>query len=250
MYFVLRSVDEAIATVKLSRGKVNAINEELTEELRGCLEELGEDPQVRAVVLTGQGSFFSFGLDIPAFLTYPKRDFMRFVEKFADLYTYLFMSKKPVVAALNGHTIAGGCMLASACDYRIMVSGKTRISLNEINFGSSLFPGSVEMLKYCAGQRNAELIAYTGAMYGAEEAKDLGLIDQVVPEADLAYTSMKVAREFAGRYSPAFESIKKLLRIDTSEQMRLKDRRYAEEMVDIWYSEQTWKQLENIRIHA
>lgn len=250
MGFVVTSVHEAIATVTLSRGKVNAINEAATEELRRCLEELTEDSQVRAVVLTGQGSFFSFGLDIPEFLTYPRRDFMRFVEKFADLYTFIFMLKKPIVAALNGHTIAGGCMLATACDYRIMVSDKARISLNEINFGSSLFPGSVEMLKYCTGQRNAELIAYTGAMYAPEEARGLGLVDQVVPAADLAGRTLQIARDFAQRYSPAFESIKMLLRIDTSERMRLKDRRYAKDMVDIWYSEQTWKQLENIKIHA
>jgi len=66
------------------------------------------------VVLTGRDRFFSFGLDIPEFLSYSKPDFIRFVTKFADLYTYVFLYPKPVLAALNGHTIAGGCMLATA----------------------------------------------------------------------------------------------------------------------------------------
>jgi len=247
---VAQSINENIALVKLQRGKVNAINEALTEELKGCLEKLAADSAVRAVILTGEGSFFSFGLDIPEFLTYPKESFKRFVEKFADLYTSIFMFPKPVLAALNGHTVAGGCMMATACDYRVMVSGKARISLNEINFGSSLFPGSAEMLKYCAGHRHAELIAYTGAMYSAEEAKDLGLVDQVVSEEKLSESVIQMAREFAKRYGPAFESIKRLLRADTAERMKHQDRILRDEMVDIWYSEQTRKQLQNIKIHA
>jgi enoyl-CoA hydratase/carnithine racemase len=112
---------------------------------------LAADADVKAVVLSGKGNFFSFGLDVPEFLQYAKDDFIRFVTKFADLYTYIFVYPKPVIAALNGHTVAGGCMLATACDYRVMVSGKARISLNEIKFGSSLFPAALN-LKYCTGR--------------------------------------------------------------------------------------------------
>jgi Delta3-Delta2-enoyl-CoA isomerase len=249
MGFVLTSMHGNVAKVVLNRGKVNPINEPFTEELKSRFEELALDASVKAVVLTGREKFFSFGLDIPEFLDYTKESFIRFVTKFADLYTYIFLFPKPVIASLNGHTVAGGCMLATACDYRIMVSGKSRISLNEINFGSSLFPGSAEMLKYCTGSRNAELVAYTGAMFSAEEAKQVGLVDEVVSEAAVEEHSIKTAKEFARRYSPAFESIKMLLRHDTGEEMKRKDTRYRDEMVDIWYSEQTWKQLQNIKIH-
>jgi Delta3-Delta2-enoyl-CoA isomerase len=250
MGFVLTSMHGDVAKVVLNRGKVNPINEPFTEELMRRFEELALDPSVKAVVLTGREKFFSFGLDIPEFLGYTKESFIRFVSKFADLYTYVFLFPKPVIAALNGHTVAGGCMLATACDYRIMVSGKSRISLNEINFGSSLFPGSAEMLRYCTGSRNAELVAYTGAMFSAEEAKQLTLVDEVVPEEALDEHAIKTAKEFARRYGPAFESIKKLLRHDTGEEMKKKDAHYRDEMVDIWYSEQTWKQLQNIKIHG
>ncbi len=249
MKFVETSIDRHVAEVVLSRGTANAINEALVDELRRCFEELAADADVNAVVLTGNGNFFSFGLDVPEFLQYAKDDFIRFVTKFADLYTYIFLYPKPVIAALNGHTVAGGCMLATACDYRVMVSGKARISLNEIKFGSSLFPGSVEMLRYCTGPRNAEIVAYTGAKYSAEKAKGLGLIDQVVSQKDLTESAAVAAQEFARRYSPAFESIKKLLRYAVGEEMKRMDLRYSGEMVDIWYSEQTWKQLQQIKIH-
>jgi len=250
MAFVSTSISESIATVTLERGKVNAINEASTEEFKECLKQLASDSAIRAVILTGEGRFFSFGLDIPEFLTYSKESFSRFVGKFADLYTCIFSFPKPVLAALNGHTIAGGFMIATACDYRIMVSGKARMSLNEINFGSSLFPGSVEMLKYCVGHRHAETIACTGAMYSAEEAKSLGLVDRVVPEENLLESAMQAAQEFTQRYGPAYESIKKLLRSDTAERMKQKDRALANEIVDIWYSEETWKRLHNVKIHA
>ena len=113
------------------------------DETAGCLQSLAADPDIRAVILTGDGSFFSFGFDIPEFLSHSKESFSSLLKRFTGLYTYLFTYPKPVVAALNGHAVAGGCMLALACDYRIMVSGKAKISSNEIAFGSSVFAGSV-----------------------------------------------------------------------------------------------------------
>lgn len=250
MGFVTKSVDGPVATITISRGKVNAISEPVAEELSENFKDLLSDECVMAVVLTGHGGFFSFGLDIPEFLTYSKDDFKRFVRKFAELYTYIFTYPKPVIAALNGHTIAGGFMLATSCDYRIMVSGKSRMSLNEITFGSSLFPGSAEMLRYCVGERKAEIIAMTGDMYSAEQATEMGIADQVSTEESLKQDSMAVALGFVSRYGAAYKSIKKLLRSDTAESMRLKDEKYRDEMIDIWYSEDTWARLKKIRIRA
>ncbi len=249
MDFVSTSKDGQIVTVALRRPPVNSVTEALTDELTSTFRTLGDDPETEAVILTGSDKFFSFGLDAPEFLSYSKESFIRFVTKWADLYTLVFLCPKPVVAALNGHTMAGGCMLAIACDYRLMVTGKAKIGLNEINFGSSLFPGSVVMLAHCAGTRNAELIAYTGAAYSAEEAKHLGLVDQVVSEDDLMEKTLAVARGLADKHPPAFESIKMLLRKHVSEDMRQKDELYRKELVDIWYSDYTWEQLKKIKIH-
>ena len=105
----------------------------------------------RSVILTGTGRFFSFGFDIPEFLSYSKGEFEGYLDAFTDFYRYLFRFPKPVVAALNGHTVAGGCMMAIACDHRLMVDGKAKIALNEIGFGSSVFAGSTAILVYCIG---------------------------------------------------------------------------------------------------
>lgn len=250
MDFLGISKNEGIATVTLNRGKVNALNEQMVEQLKACFEELEGDNTIRVIILTGRGRFFSFGFDIPEFLSYSKDSFVRYLTKFTDLYTYLFTFPKPVVAALNGHTIAGGCMLATACDYRIMASGKAKISLNEIGFGSSVFAGSVEILKFCAGERNAQSILYSGAMYSAEQAKELGLVDQVSSEDSIIKDTETIAGDFAAKDASAFSSIKALLRKPAAEKMKEREKTSIREFIEIWYSDATWRKLQEIKIHS
>jgi enoyl-CoA hydratase/carnithine racemase len=242
------SKEDGIATVVLARGKVNALNETMVADLSNCFKRLESDDAVRAVIFTGHGKFFSFGFDIPEFLGYSKSDFERYLLSFTDLYTYLFLFPKPVIAALNGHAIAGGCMLSTACDARIMASGKARISLNEITFGATVFAGSVELLKCCVGHRNAELILHSGAMYSAEEAKQLGLVDQVCSPEELPGVALTVAREFAQKDSRAFKSLKSLLRRPIADRIAEKEKESIRAFVELWYSERTWKNLQAIQI--
>jgi 3,2-trans-enoyl-CoA isomerase len=250
MDFISLTTNEGIARVALNRGKVNAINEKVVDELTDCFRALSYDPGVKAVILTGEGKFFTFGFDIPEFLNYTKEAFVRYLTKFTGLYTDIFLYPKPVIAALNGHTIAGGCMLAIACDYRIMVPENARISLNEINFSSSVFAGSVELMKLLLGQRLAEAALLSGAMYSAEEALQLGLIDRIAAKADLENEAVKKAREYAAQDGAAFRSIKKLLRQATAEEMMKREKASILEFVDIWYSEKTWNNLQQKVIRA
>jgi enoyl-CoA hydratase/carnithine racemase len=250
MEYIFRTDQDGIARVAIRRGKVNAFNDAVIDEMSRTFTELALDPSVRAITLTGTGKFFSFGFDIPQFLGYNKEPFTRYLTNFTRLYREIFLHPKPVVAMLNGHTIAGACMIATACDYRVMVSGKARISLNEINFGSSVFAGSVEMLKLLVGARNAENVLYSGAMYSAEEALRMGLVDRVVSEEDLEAEAGKVAREYAARDADAFRSIKGLLRRSVAGQMERTERDSIEEFVRIWYSEKTWARLQGKTIHA
>jgi Delta3-Delta2-enoyl-CoA isomerase len=250
MEFVSVSVGGGIATVLLTRGKVNSLIEAVIDELSDCFHELSSDPQVKAVILTGSGKFFSFGFDIPHFMGHSKEDFTRYLTKFTDFYTELFVFPKPVIAALNGHTIAGGCMIATACDNRIMVTGKPKISLNEITFGSSVFAGSVDMLKACVGHQNAESILYSGGMYSAEQALDLGLVHQVSSEENLLADAKRVADNFANNSGQAFQSVKNLLRRPVAEEMKKREKQSILEFVDIWYSPETRAQTAKIKIHT
>jgi 3,2-trans-enoyl-CoA isomerase len=248
MNFIELQKGDGIATLTLSRGKVNALNGAVVDELRYSLNAIENDPEVRCVILTAGGKFFSFGFDIPEFLSFTKEQFTEFLVNFTGLYTSIFLYPKPVVAALNGHTIAGGCMLALACDYRIMVNGKAKIALNEISFGASVFAGSVEMLRFWAGNANATKVLFSGAMYTAEEAKEIGLVHEVVNADELMEVAQKTASNFAMKSLPAYASIKTLLRRGIGEEMRRRERASIKEFVDIWYSEPTWANLQNIKI--
>ena len=243
-------ISDGIATITLQRGKVNALNEQLVDELHHRLERLEKDSAVRSVIFTGRGKFFSFGLDIPELYDYSRESFAEFLRKFTGLYTRLFVFPKPVIAAINGHAIAGGCMLASACDFRLMVTGKAKISLNEITFGSSVFAGSVEMLKYVVGSRNAEHVLYSGAMFTAEEAAGFGLVDKVVTEETLESEARKIAVEMAGKSPDAFRSVKMLLRGPVAKVMEASEAASIREFVDIWYSPATREKVKNIQIHG
>lgn len=237
-----------ITTLALTRGKVNAINEEMADHLLETFRQLSTDTDTHALILTGQGSFFSFGLDVPELYDYSPTDFTRFLTKFTELYLRIFEFPKPVVAAINGHAVAGGFMIATPCDYRVMATGKAKISLNEITFGSSVFAGSLEILKCVTGHRNAESFALGGKMYSAEEARALGLIDEAcAPEAVLP-RAQAVATELAGRDAVAYAAIKKLLRDPVIEQIKHTETDSIRRFVEIWYSPSTRAQTKGIVI--
>jgi enoyl-CoA hydratase/carnithine racemase len=250
MNFLLSSKEKGIATVILQRGKVNALNELMVDELAEAFHIVEKDKGTKSVIITGRGKFFSFGFDVPEFLNYSKSDFVSYLEKFTNLYTYLFLFPKPIVAALNGHTIAGGCMLATACDVRVMATGKGKISLNEITFGAPVFGGSAEMLRFCVGSSNAQSILYSGAMYSAEEAFGMGLVDQVSSEETLAEDAREVAHNLGEKDSSAFTSIKKILRKPVAEKMGKHEKDYILEFADIWYSQSTQEKLQQIKIRS
>ena len=250
MTFVRLSVQEGIAEVRLERGKVNALNEQVVDELSHCLGNLANDSRVRGILLTGSGKFFSFGFDIPEFMGASKEVFAGYLEKFTTLYRDLFAHPRPVVAAINGHAVAGGCMLAIACDARVMARDNAKIGLNEIGFGSSLFAGSLALLRFWVGERRAQEMVYSGALYTAEQALALGLVDATVPEDALLDEARRRLHEHAARSPTAFRSIKLLLRQPILEEMQRREAASVREFVEIWYSAETRRELEKIKIRT
>jgi Delta3-Delta2-enoyl-CoA isomerase len=248
MRFLDVSLDGAIVTVTIVRPKVNALNEELVDELYECFGRLAKDKGVKAVILTGQGSFFSFGFDVPGFMDYKKKAFERYVRKFSKLTQKIFMFPKPVIAGINGHTIAGGSILALSCDYRVMVKGKAKISLNELTFGSTVFTSVVEYLRFAVGSNNAQRILYSAKMYSADEALSVGLIDEAVTQRGFRSALNNIAIEYSQRDKAVYRSVKKLLRSETNKRINRGEKNSISEFVDIWYSKSTRIQLAKIEI--
>lgn len=242
--------EEGVAILTLARGKVNAVDGSTAACLHEHVRRLEHDPDVRAIVVAGQGSFFSFGFDVPALYALSPGDFTEFLFTFTDLYLSLFACSKPVVAAINGHAIAGGCMLATSADHRVMATGKARISLNESTFGAALFAGSVEMLTHLVGERQAETVALGGAMYSAEEARAIGLVDEAVPPEAVVAKAVDLAAEMGSRDGAAYAAIKALLRNPIRDRIRLSETASIRRFVEIWYSPSTREQLKRIQIRG
>ncbi len=248
MTYVTEETSDGIATLTLSRGKVNAVNMEVLAAITASLESARADGGVRAVVLTGRGRFFSFGFDVPWLYDLPREACGRFVTEFSALLLRLYTYPKPVVAALNGHTIAGGCMLALACDRRIMAREAGKISLNEVTFGSTVFAAPVAMLRAVVGTRIAEQVLLSGAMYAPDEALALGLVDEVVaPEVTLS-TAGERARELAAGNPVAFAHLKRLVRGPVLEEIRSNSTASIEGFLNLWYSPSAREQLRGIEI--
>lgn len=241
---------EGVATVRLSRGKVNALHGEMVAELRSVFRELAGTDDTAGAVLTGTGAFFSFGLDVPLLYDLTPEAFAAFLHDFTALYTELFGFPKPLVAAVNGHAAAGGCMLALSCDVRLMADSPGRIGLNEASFGSSLFAGSVEMLRYAVGDAAAVRVAHSGALYDVRAAAQIGLVDEIVPGDRLLDEARSRALALSHGHIEAFRSIKSLLRDRVIATMRATESASIDDFVKIWYSEPTRKQLQRIQIRG
>jgi enoyl-CoA hydratase/carnithine racemase len=248
MEFIEIDRDDGIAVATMSRGKVNAFNLAFIKELREALDSMADDAAVEGAVLTGRGKFFSFGFDVPEMYDFSPDEFTGFVEEYCESYRELFLFPKPLVAAINGHCVAGGCILALACDARVLAADVAKMALNEVTFGSSIFAGAVEMLRFAAGSTNASQVLLTGKMYKGAEAAALGLADEVAAAEQVAARACEVARTLAANGGPAFGSLKRLLREPVAKNWMRRERDAIAEFVDIWYSPATRKKTKGIQI--
>lgn len=181
-----------VAVLRLTSGVINAIGPELVEELSLALQEV--QGRFRGMVLAGGSKFFSIGLDLPALLKLSRKDMAAFWAGFEDTVLALYTLPIPTAAAIAGHAPAAGTILALACDFRMIASGKKLMGLNEIKIGLPVPFLADLMLRQVLGDRAATEIEYTGELLMPEKAQALALVDGLFPEEDVqAKTIAKVS---------------------------------------------------------
>jgi enoyl-CoA hydratase len=200
-----------IAVLRLAHGKASALDTELLEALDQTLREL-DDARPAAVVLTGTGSIFSAGVDLLRVLDGGAGYLAGFLPLLARAVRRLFAFPRPVVAAVNGHAIAGGCILACACDLKIMAEGEGRIGVPELRVGVPFPVAPLEVLRFAVPPQHLQKLAYTGRTYGAAEALEWGLVDEVVPPDRLLERALEAAGQLAAIPGASFELTKAQLR--------------------------------------
>ncbi len=183
-----------ITELRMAKPPVNALSPPLLQAIRAGLGEAVE-AGARAVVLSGRSGMFSAGLDVPYLLQRDRAGIEAAWKDFLDAVEALARSPIPVIAAITGHSPAGGAVLSLACDYRIMAQGDYTIGLNEVRVGIPMPPFIFSLARLALGQRSAEIACSTGQLYAPEEALAVGFIDQIM-EADQV---VEAAVEHCGR---------------------------------------------------
>jgi enoyl-CoA hydratase len=214
-----RSDQDNVATLRLAHGKASAFDLELMEALTTQLQSL-RSSATRALIITGTGNIFSAGVDLFR-LTRDGPDYVqRFVPALTVMLEELFHLPLPVVAAVNGHAIAGGCILNAAADYRIMASGNGRIGVPELLVGVPFPAIALEIVRFSVPREHVEELVYTGKTILPDEALAKGLVDEVVAPDALLGRAMTLARQFAAIPPDSFRTVKNQLRAPIRDRVR------------------------------
>jgi enoyl-CoA hydratase/carnithine racemase len=241
---IRKELKEGVAIVSLDRGVTNPLNLQLVTDLSKALAEIKDDPESRGVVLTSTSQkFFSIGLDIPWMYPLSREQFTRFYQAFNRVCMEIYTFPKPVVAALLGHAVAGGCILALACDYRVIAEGKKLMGLNEIKLGVPVpFPGHC-MLQQLLGYRKARDLTDTGEFLPAEQLLQIGLVDDVLLQDQVLPRAIQMAGSLGAFPPEAFAAIKRNRVAEIEARVRAHGAEKEAEFLDCWHSPGTRARL-------
>jgi len=199
MSLVTTSKSDGICTVKINRpDKLNAMNMDVARELISTFENLGKDNDVKVIILTGEGEkAFSAGADIEYMSKISPDESVEYA-KLGQLVTATVENvRQPTIAAVNGFALGGGCELAMSCDIRI-AADTAKMGQPEVTIGIPPGWGGTQRLLRIVGIAKAKELVYTGRIIKADEAKEIGLVNLVVPLASIMEEAMKLAQKIAG----------------------------------------------------
>lgn len=195
---ILCAVENGIATITINRPKqANALNLATVTELKDAIEKIAVDKAVKVVIITGAGEkFFVAGADIKEMMTKTPAEGREWGQFGQNVFTEIENMPQPVIAAINGFCLGGGCELSCACDIRY-ASENSQFGQPEVTLGITPGFGGTQRLTRIVGRGHAKEIIYRGDFIGAEEAKAIGLVNKVVPQEELMPTVLKLAEKIA-----------------------------------------------------
>lgn len=217
---ILIEMQDGTAIVRLNRPPANAIDIEFAAALEGAMERLEDRPEVQAIVLTGSGDCFSAGLDLKIIPSYDEDRQRTMVTRFNRLVTRLYGMPKPLIAALNGHTVAGGLILALTCDYRIATSGPYTFGLTEARVGIPFPFAAITVVKAELNAAAARALVLRGLKSGPDAMLSRGVVDEVRPAGEVLPGAIEVARDASRMPTGSYARIKRQLRGAALERMR------------------------------
>ena len=223
---ILLDIHGKVGLITLNRPQaLNALNAQIVGEINQALAQLEKDPNIGCVVLTGSAKAFAAGADIKemADLKYPQI----YVDDLFSDADRVANRRKPIIAAVSGFALGGGCELAMMCDF-ILAADNARFGQPEVNLGVLPGMGGTQRLTRAVGKAKAMELCLTGRLMGAEEAERAGLVARIVPQAELLEEALKVAATIASKSIPVSmmvkESVNRAFEVTLSEGVRFERR--------------------------
>lgn len=225
-----------LAVLRLDKARGNAIDEPLAEALAAAAKELDADDAVRGVLLaSAHPKLFCPGLDLVALVDYDREAMRRFFVRFEEGMIGLYALRKPVVAAVAGAAVAGGCILALTADHRVIREGSP-IGLNEVRVGVPLPWWVLTMLRATTSPAALTDVALLGRNFTDEEAREVGLVHEVLPGEGFESAALARLDELASRDATALGTTKAWLRHDALAGMGAAGAERRSAFLDAWFS--------------
>ena len=233
----------AVAVLRLDKPRGNALDEPLVDALATAIAAAADDPTVSGLLLTSaRPDLFCPGLDLVALAGYAPSDLARFMRKFGALLVALYGCPKPSLAALSGHAVAGGCLLALTTDYRVLRRGGAMVGLNEARIGVPMpWPVTV-LLRATIPAPALTRVALLGLNFQDDDAVTVGLVHEVASQDRFEETCRARLAELTGRDPGAFATTKRWLRAPALAEMQTRDED-VETFVGSWFSPETQARL-------
>jgi enoyl-CoA hydratase len=231
-----------VTTLTIAHGKANIMDLEFCEAFGQKLNELSARESI--IVLTGEGKIFSAGVDLHRMLKEGPSYMRRFVPAIETVFERLFFYPNPVVVAVNGHAIAGGCILACAADFRVAADEGARIGLPDLRVGVPFPPVAMEIIRFAIAHERFQEVILMGRTYPSVEARNYGLVDELAPRAELLDRALAVAELLESIPKETFVFTKAHVRSGVRERCRDATEKLQEKLLELWSSPEILRAME------
>jgi enoyl-CoA hydratase len=214
---IIYEKEEGIATIKLNRPQVlNAMNKQLWLDFQVALEDVKNDPEIKVLIITGEGRAFSTGADLKDSKDRSIEDYRDYLVELQDTSRTIIRFEKPIIAAINGYALGSGYELALACDIRLAAK-EAKIGSPEARVTSSVTGGAMRLVQDLIGPGKAKELLFTSEYIDGKEAERIGLVNKAVPSDQLMEKTKEMAKKIAENSAFSIKMIKKGLNMARGE---------------------------------
>ena len=237
---------QGVSMLRLRHGRANALDVELCQALMTFFEKAGRGP-ARSVIITAEGGIFSAGVDLRRVLDGEAPYVRHLLPALHEMCETVFSFPHPLIAAINGHAFAGGCILACMADHRVMAKGSGRIGVPELLVGVPFPPAPLEVMRFVLPSQLLSRVMIGGATYDAEEAREFGLLDEIAAPEELLDRAVAAAQRLGAIHPATFSLTKAQLRAPALERMRAGQDQIQQSAEEIWATPEA---MQRIRAHV